>query len=176
MNESIQKGEELLPLVDEEGRITGTAPRSICHSGSRYLHPVVHLHVVNEQNEIYLQKRPAFKKVQPGKWDTAVGGHISAGERVGESLAREAYEEIGIQDFQPELAAEYIWETSVEREYVYSFITRFNGSITPNLDEVDCGRFWSRAEIGKKLGSGILTPNFEEEFRRLFLSGQTIPH
>lgn len=37
---------ELFPIVDEEGRVTGSATRGECHNGSRLLHPVVHLHVV----------------------------------------------------------------------------------------------------------------------------------
>jgi isopentenyldiphosphate isomerase len=41
---------------------------------------VVHLHVFNSRGELYLQKRPEWKDIQPGKWDTAVGGHIDLGE------------------------------------------------------------------------------------------------
>lgn len=38
------------------------------------LHPVVHLHLFNSRGELYLQKRPEWKDIQPGRWDTAVGG------------------------------------------------------------------------------------------------------
>ena len=68
--------EEMFPIVDEEGNITGAATRGECHNGSKLLHPVVHLHVFNSRGELYLQKRPDWKDIQPGKWDTAVGGHI----------------------------------------------------------------------------------------------------
>ena len=72
--------QEMFPIVDEQGNITGAATRGECHSGSKLLHPVVHLHVFNAQGDIYLQKRPEWKDIQPGKWDTAVGGHIDLGE------------------------------------------------------------------------------------------------
>ena len=72
----------MFPIVDEQGNITGAATRGECHSGSKLLHPVVHLHVFNTQGDIYLQKRPEWKDIQPGKWDTAVGGHIDLGESV----------------------------------------------------------------------------------------------
>ncbi len=68
--------EEMFPIVDEQGNITGAATRGECHNGSKLLHPVVHLHVFNSKGELYLQKRPDWKDIQPGKWDTAVGGHI----------------------------------------------------------------------------------------------------
>ena len=73
------KNEEVFPLVNEDGTIIGKATRSFCHSGSKALHPVVHLHILNDRGEIYLQKRSMKKDIQPGKWDTAVGGHIDFG-------------------------------------------------------------------------------------------------
>ena len=160
--------EEWLPLVNEKGEIVGKAPRSVCHSDKKYLHPVVHLHVINNKGEIYLQKRP-MNKIQPGKWDTAVGGHISFGEDIEAGLKREAQEEIGITDFKPELAANYIWESDIEREMVFSFITHYNEPITINKDELTDGRFWSQTEINNALGTGIFTPNFEEEFNKIVL-------
>ena len=39
--------EEMFPIVDEQGNITGAATRGECHNGSKLLHPVVHLHVFN---------------------------------------------------------------------------------------------------------------------------------
>ena len=81
--------QEIFPIVDEEGRVVGSATRGKCHSGSKLLHPVVHLHVFNSQGDIYLQRRPDWKDIQPGKWDTAVGGHIDYGETPDEALRRE---------------------------------------------------------------------------------------
>jgi len=37
--------QEMFPVVNEQGNITGAATRGECHSGSRLLHPVVHLHI-----------------------------------------------------------------------------------------------------------------------------------
>ena len=73
--------EEMLPIVDEQGNIVGAATRGECHDGSKKLHPVVHLHVFNSKGELYLQKRPEWKDIQPGKWDTSVGGHVDLGEK-----------------------------------------------------------------------------------------------
>jgi len=159
--------EEWLPLVNVNGEIVGKAPRSVCHADKYHLHPVVHLHVINYNGEIFLQKRPMDRIIQPGKWDTAVGGHISFGEDIEKGLKREALEEIGIIDFKPELVANYIWESDVEREFVFCFITSYNGLITINSEELSDGKFWSHSEIKSALGKGIFTPNFEEEYNRL---------
>lgn len=57
--------EEMFPIVDEQGNIVGVATRGECHDGSKKLHPVVHLHVFNSKGELYLQKRPEWKDIQP---------------------------------------------------------------------------------------------------------------
>lgn len=161
------RNEEWLPLVNENGEITGKAPRSICHSDKKYLHPVIHLHVLNKKGEIYLQKRP-MHKIQPGKWDTAVGGHLSFGENIETGLKREAMEELGLEDFQPKMMMNYIWESETERELVFCFTTIYNKPIEINKEELSDGKFWSHKEIKNTLGKGVFTPNFEEEYSKLF--------
>lgn len=161
--------EEWFPLVTPEGEVIGKATRRECHNGSKLLHPVVHLHVFNAKGELYLQKRPMHKDIQPGKWDTAVGGHIDYGETVEEALRREVREELGIIDFTPEKLGSYVFESEVEKELVNSYRTVYTGTITPDSYELDGGRFWSVEEIKDALGKEVFTPNFEKEFSRFFL-------
>ncbi len=156
--------EEWLPIVNEEGKVLGKMPRSIAHKGSMILHPVVHMQVFNKKGELYLQKRADHKLVQPGKWDTAVGGHISSDESIELSLQREAFEEIGLKEFNVTSFKQYKWESDIENELVYSFITYTNKQLKPDPSEVSEGRFWKLQEIEEKLGKGIFTPNFEYEF------------
>ena len=158
----------MFPIVDEDGNITGAATRGECHGGSKLLHPVVHLHVFNSRGELYLQRRPAWKDIQPGKWDTAVGGHVDLGECVADALKREVSEELGIVDFQPELLTQYAFESERERELVFVHKTIYDGEITPSA-ELDGGRFWTIDEIRENLGKGIFTPNFENEIKRVKL-------
>lgn len=159
--------EEWLPLVDAEGHILGKAPRALCHQGKGMLHPVVHLHVFNEKNELYLQKRPLNKKIQPGKWDTAVGGHISFGNTVEQGLYREAFEELNLQNFKAVFINKYIWETRFESELIYMFFTQTNQKIRYNSEEIADGKFWTIHDIENNIGKGIFTPNFENEYPML---------
>lgn len=160
-------GKELFPLVDEEGNVTGSATRAYCHSGAKPLHPVVHLHIFNNAGDLYLQKRSMLKDIQPGKWDTAVGGHVDYGEEVMQALFREAREELGVVGFKPVFCFRYVFESAIEKELVNSFMTVFNGTPSPDLDEVTEGCFWNIGDIRNNVGKGIFTPNFEAEFERL---------
>ena len=162
----MDNSKELFPLVDEAGTVIGKATRGECHSGSKLLHPVVHLHVFNSKGELYLQKRPAWKDIQPAKWDTAVGGHIDFGETPEQALMREVSEELGIDDFIPQRIGQYVFESSRERELVYVNRTIYDGAITPSISELDGGRFWRIEEIKNAIGKGVFTPNFESEFAR----------
>lgn len=159
---------ELFPVVDETGAVIGRAARGECHGGSRLLHPVVHLHLFNSRGELYLQHRPAWKDIQPDKWDTAVGGHVNYGETVADALRREVREELGIIGFEPEYLDRYVFSSARERELVHVFRTVWDGEVHPS-DELDGGRFWSPSEIRDALGRGLFTPNFESEIDRLNL-------
>ena len=163
--EGKDNSQEMFPVVDEEGNILSAATRGECHSGSMLLHPVVHLHVFNSEGQLYLQKRPDWKDIQPGKWDTAVGGHVDLGESIHEALRREVQEELGISDFEPQKLPHYVFQSDRERELVFPFRTTYDGKITPS-QETDGGKFWSISEIEASLGKGVFTPNFESEYKK----------
>lgn len=158
---------EMLPLVNERGVTVGKATRKECHNGTKLLHPVVHLHLFNSDGALYLQKRPDWKEIQPGKWDTAVGGHIAFGEPVGDALRREVREEIGLEAFEPVLLGKYIFESARDREYVYVY--RAVSDVTPvPSDELEEGRFWTPEELAANFGKKVFTPNFELEYKKFF--------
>ncbi len=159
---------EIFPIVDESGTVIGCATRGECHSGSKLLHPVVHMHIFNSAGDVYLQKRPEWKDIQPGKWDTAVGGHIDYGESPEEALLREVKEELGITSFHSEFLSKYVFESDIERELVYVYRCSYDGPICPSSTELESGRFWTLQEIREAIGKDVLTPNFESEFQRLF--------
>lgn len=156
---------EWFPVVDEEGNTIYQAPRSLCHDGkSRLLHPVVHLHLFNDRQELFLQKRALTKDLLPGYWDTSVGGHISPGESVEEAVKREAKEELGLSDLVYRFNRKYIWESPLERELVYSFTGITEETPVIDNNEIDEGRFWPLKEIEENLKRDIFTPNFVHEF------------
>lgn len=160
---------EILPVVDESGNVIASATRGECHSGSKLLHPVVHVHVFDSIGRLYLQKRPLWKDIQPGKWDTAVGGHVDYGETVDDASVREAREELSI-DVTGRLRplGRYVFESAVEKELINSFTCVVDPREVRPTEELDSGQFWTRDEIEAHLNDGTFTPNFTDEYLRFF--------
>lgn len=158
---------EWFPVVDANGFVVGRSTREYCHSGAKPLHPVIHIHIIDRFGRIYLQKRSMKKDIQPGKWDTAVGGHVSYGELILEAVYREASEELGLTSFNPVYLKSYEFESEVERELVNIFAAVGSFDLHPDLDEVDEGRWWDVEDIDSSIGKGVFTPNFESEFQMI---------
>lgn len=158
---------EMFPVVDPSGLVEGIASRQYCHSGSKVLHPVVHLHIVDRFGRLYLQKRSMKKDIQPGKWDTAVGGHVDFGETLLEALFRESSEELGLREFNPVYIESYVFESEIEKELVNVYAAVGSFTLSPDMDEVDEGRYWDIKDIEENLGKSQMTPNFEQEFIRI---------
>ena len=160
-------GVEFFPVVEPNGLVVARAAREYCHSGAKPLHPVVHLHIIDRFSRIYLQKRPMTKKIQPGKWDTAVGGHVSYGEHLLEALYRESSEELGFSEFNPIHIVTYEFESEVEKELINVYAAVGHYELTPDPEELDGGQWWELADIDEGIGKGIFTPNFESEFQMI---------
>jgi len=158
--------EEIFEIVDETGRVIGTAPRSRCHGDPSLAHRSVHVFVFNAGGDVYLQKRSRRKDVQPGKWDTSVGGHLCPGETYLAAAVRELEEELGVKVPSPQSLKRlhsYIWRTPIETEHVETYQLIYEGPFSLHPDEIEEGRFWTQEAIRRSIGTGVFTPNLEHE-------------
>ena len=147
--EFVADAEEMLPITDEKGVVIGKALRSVCHKDNTLIHPVVHVHILNKEGKIFLQKRSMKKLIQPGKWDTSVGGHITFGEEIETALKREAWEEAGVENGDFQFITSYLWECPLEREFIRVYKCRYENPKIIAVGEIDEGRFFSFEEISK---------------------------
>ena len=85
---------EWFETVDVTDRVVGRARRSECHGNPALVHRTAHVVVFSSDGRLLLQKRPAHKDIQPGRWDTAVGAYVEV-----------------LAEAQPELAA--TWAESI---------------------------------------------------------------
>lgn len=155
---------ELFEVVNERGEVIGTAPRNECHGNPALVHRAAHVLVFNSDGGLLLQLRSMDKDIQPGKWDTSVGGHLAVGETYEEAAEREMGEELGINGVELRYLYDYPLRNEVESENIRSFMVVYDGGLMHQPEEIDEVRHWSLDEIRKSLGSGVFTPNFEQEF------------
>lgn len=159
---------ERFEVVDDEDRVIGTAWRHECHGNPALAHRTAHVVVRSRDGRILLQKRSAAKDIQPGRWDTAVGGHLHLGETYEQAARREMAEEIGLDGRLP-LA--FLFDArignAIESEHVRVFGLTHDGPFVPQADEIDELRFWAAADVEQALGRGVFTPNLEAEIGEL---------
>jgi len=157
--------EDLVDLVNEDDLVIGLARRSECHRDPTLIHRAVHVLLFNSEGELLLQKRSENKDIQPGKWDTSVGGHLDPGENYKIAACREMHEELGVGGIPlAELYHSKIRNT-IESENIFTYLTIYDGEIIFASDEISEVRFWAAEEIEQALGGGYFTPNFEEEWQ-----------
>jgi isopentenyldiphosphate isomerase len=170
----MNKYDELFEIVDESGKVLGVRPRRECHGNPALIHQAVHLLVFNRRGELFLQKRALNKDVQPGKWDSSVGGHMQPGETPLQAVLRETEEELGLRGTPVHFAYQYIWRNPRESELIRTYVAVSDGPFVLQSSEIDEGRFWSAAEITAHLGRDCFTPNFEFEFQKFQREGAAL--
>ncbi len=157
---------EVFEVVNEDDEVIGTATRKECHSNPNLIHRTAHVIVFSSNFKILLQKRALNKDTQPGKWDTAVGGHFSVGESAIEAAKREMNEELGIPlsqniDFMLKMKI----RNNIESENVSVFSTVYDGPFFIQKEEIDEIRFWNRDELKELVKTNEITPNCIEELK-----------
>ncbi len=152
--------DEIFEIVNDNNNIIGTAPRSQCHGNPELCHRTAHVIVLNESGDILLQKRSKNKDIQPGKWDTAVGGHLMIGETFKQAAVREMNEELGIP---PEQQISFLFNmkiiNEVESENVAVYSTVYQGHFKIQKSEIDEIKFWPVTELINSMTEKSFTPN-----------------
>ena len=148
--------EEMFEIIDDiSGEVIGLAPRSQCHGDPSLIHRAVHVAVFHPDGRILLQKRSMKKDIQPGKWDTAVGGHLMPGENYFTAAKRELQEELGICTDSPFIPVlDYKVRNERESENVQVFALVHAGPFQIQESELDDAVFFDLNLLAQKLQTG----------------------
>ena len=88
---------EMLDILNEDGSPTGKqVSKKEAHEKGLW-HRAAHVWLVNNNNEILVQKRAQHIESHPGEYDISAAGHLSAGDSPMEGALREVEEELGIK-------------------------------------------------------------------------------
>lgn len=141
-------------LVDENDRELGVMEKLQAHRAGA-LHRAFSVFVVNDRNEMLLQKRAAGKYHSAGLWSNACCSHPRPGEGVEEAAARRLSEELQLLcALKPAFALTYRHEFDnglVEHEYDHILVGRTGMPPTPNGLEVEQCEYRSLSDIASHM-------------------------
>ena len=87
--------QEQLAVCNHKGQQLATVERGAVRALGITTHGV-HLHGCTVDRRVWIQQRAQYKQTLPGRWDTLMGGMVSAADTLGQALARETAEEAGL--------------------------------------------------------------------------------
>ncbi|OLT17865.1 isopentenyl-diphosphate delta-isomerase [Serinicoccus sp. CUA-874] len=158
--------QDLVVLVDEDGRALGTAPRQDVHTATTPRHRAFSLYLFDERGRVLLTRRALSKRTWPGVWTNACCGHPRPDEPDGAAVRRRLQEELGVDVTDLQLAlptfAYRATDASgiVENEVCPVFAGRVSGELLPDPAEVAEHLWveWDDLVAGVRALPGVYSP------------------
>lgn len=138
--------DELVALVDEDGGVVGSAPRSVVRRDN-LRHAATAVLVRDPAGRIYLHRRSDTKDWAPSHWDSAAGGVIVVGEEPADSAVRELAEELGVSGVTPVALGTHLYEDDTTRCFEYAYEVVWDGPVRHQPEEVTEGRWVTLGEL-----------------------------
>ena len=141
-------------LVNERDEALGVREKLQAHRDGA-LHRAFSVFIFNDDGALLLQRRHPAKYHSGGLWSNACCGHPRPGEDVREAAERRLGEELGFSvTLEPRFTLLYKEKVSdglLEHELDHVLAGRFNGTPTPNADEVDAWRWVAPGRLASEL-------------------------
>jgi isopentenyl-diphosphate delta-isomerase len=134
--------EELVVLVDDNGRELGTASKATVHHETTPLHLGFSCYVFDADGRVLMTRRALGKRTWPGVWTNSFCGHPAPGESTSEAVHRRARQELGLTiDSLTCVLPDYRYRAiaadgTVENELCPVFRAVATGPVRPAPDEV----------------------------------------
>jgi isopentenyl-diphosphate delta-isomerase len=166
---------ELVVLLDEEGRATGTADKAGVHGPDTPLHLAFSCYVLDADRRLLLTRRALHKKTWPGVWTNTVCGHPGPGEPIHDAVRRRARGELGLElDTLTLVLPAYRYrfamhDGTVENEMCPVFVATTHAEARPDPDEVDDVAWVDWADLRAQVLAGArdVSPWCADQLRQL---------
>ncbi len=163
--------EELYDVFTRDGEYLGTRPitdhNHYNNDNPEFYFKIVWILLLNENNEILIQKRSNNLKVHPGKWELSSSGHVNSGENELDAALRETKEEVGVSldKNNIRLIKTYIHKDAIT--YTYIARIRNNTNLTLQKEEVDEVKWISLYEFKNLIYTDDFVPRNREYYEFL---------
>ena len=154
---------EHIDIFDENNNSTGKVKeKQQAHEDGNF-HRTAHVWIINDKNELLLQKRSASKKTHPNCWDISGAGHIKSGESVVDGAIRELKEELGVEVEEKDL--QYIatiksTKNPKNMEFQYVYLLNCNKEVEEYIfedNEVLNGEFYKEIILNENFNPGVIS-------------------
>ena len=142
--------EEQVAIVDDEGRVVGSAPRSVMRRDN-LPHVVVAVLVRDPAGRVYVHRRTDTKDVFPGLHDAFAAGCLQYGEEPAAAAAREVAEELGVVGAPLRALFVERYDDGSTRHFCHVFATTYDGPVTHQPEEVAWGGWLTVDELRANL-------------------------
>lgn len=139
--------QELVVLLDANGRPCGTAPKQDIHDHETPLHLAFSCYVFDRMGRTLVTRRALAKTAWPGVWTNSFCGHPAPGENMTDAIRRRGQWELGIELFEveerlPDFRYRAVDSNGiVENELCPVFTALTNDPVEPRQSEV-CEYQW----------------------------------
>jgi len=160
--------EEILDLVDENDKITGTIRYADVHDASSLKGSYIRASscfILNSEEKLWIPRRTATKKIAPNGLDYSAGGHVQTGETYDQAMLRELEEETGIHADPSELICiGKLTPKEAPPHYYFSSLYVYHSNRVPNFIPEDfvgfkllsCDELYSRLQDGEPAKQSLL--------------------
>lgn len=142
--------EEIVSLVDEDGRVVGEAPRSLMR-GENLRHAATGVLLRDSRGRIYVHRRSPAKDWCPGCHDAAAGGVLRPGEHPEPAAVRELAEELGVVGASLRPLVTHLFEDETVRCFEHVYEATYDGAVHHVDGEVVWGGWMELPALGRLL-------------------------
>ncbi len=160
---------EIFDLVNEKDEVIGQASREECHTDKSLFHRGVFIIVLNNKNEILIQKRSKDKDLYPSLLDFSVGEHLKSGENYEQAARRGLKEELNIEAEKLTYVGKILFRQRDETEFDAIYFTKSNKEIDEiefQKEEIESLKFMTIDQIREILKNNeeLFVPKIKEVF------------
>lgn len=161
------KREDWLPIVTEQGNVTGRVAKSVTQSmKNKFMHPVVRVALIHK-GKIYLKQRSSTKLLNPELLDYPFEQYMDYNNEIDKTVHELLAKECGTDSLPLRFLLKYIFENEETKRLIFLYV-----SIIDDEDEFQQltlgeGKLWTESQIADNLGHHLFSECFELEFEYL---------
>lgn len=162
------KDEEWLPIVTEEGDVTGKIAKAVSlNMQNKFLHPVVRAALVSN-GKVFLQERGDDVAFDLGKLDHPFEKYVLYEHEIEYAVRNSIKRIVGSDiDKSPKFLLKYVFENEKTKRLIFLYIIEVENENEIKRKGKITGKFWTVKQIDEEFANQIFGEEFELEYEYL---------